>query len=279
VFIKKGNNTDWYMTQSYVTGTTATFHNTTSGAAEKMFVPGGVEINFTLVENFDGTLTLSYVTGDPVHTHNYNAVVTAPTCEDAGYTTYTCECGDSYVADEVPATGHNYVDGTCTACGAADPDYVPVETTSATLVTDASTLYAGDQIVIVAAGYDFALGLTQNTSNRGQAAVTKDGNVVTFDASAVQIITLAPGAVNKTFALTVDGAYLYAPSSSSNYLKTSASLTENGSWSISIDAATGAATVTAKGSNSRNTLRYNSSSSLFSCYAADSTTQKDIAIY
>ena len=278
VFIKKGNNTDWYMTQTYVTGTTATFYNTTSGAAEKMLVPGGVEVTFTLVENFGGTLTLSYVTGEPVHTHKYEAAVTAPTCEDAGYTTYTCACGDSYTADEVAATGHSYVNGTCTACGAADPDYVPSETVTATLVTDSSTLAAGDEIVIVATGYDFALSTTQNTNNRGQADVTKDGNLVTFDASAVQIITLAAGSVDNTFALTVDDKYLYAPSSSSNNLKTSASLTDNGSWIITIDAATGVAAVTACGTSSRNTLRYNSSSGLFSCYAATNS-QKDIAIY
>lgn len=39
--------------------------------------------------------------------HTYSKVVTAPTCIEDGYTTYTCACGDSYTADEVPATGHN----------------------------------------------------------------------------------------------------------------------------------------------------------------------------
>ena len=55
--------------------------------------------------------------------HKYEAVVTAPTCTAAGYTTYTCACGDTYTADEVAALGHNYVDGKC-ECGAEDPDYV-----------------------------------------------------------------------------------------------------------------------------------------------------------
>ncbi len=35
--------------------------------------------------------------------HSYEAVVTAPTFEAQGYTTYTCHCGHSYVADYVPA--------------------------------------------------------------------------------------------------------------------------------------------------------------------------------
>ena len=48
--------------------------------------------------------------------HNYVSVVTAPTCEAKGYTTYTCsKCGDSYVADEVAALGHTWADATCTA--------------------------------------------------------------------------------------------------------------------------------------------------------------------
>lgn len=34
--------------------------------------------------------------------HVYEAVVTAPTYNEVGYTTYTCACGDTYVADEVP---------------------------------------------------------------------------------------------------------------------------------------------------------------------------------
>ena len=38
-----------------------------------------------------------------------NGVVTAPTCTEQGYTTYTCSCGDSYVADYVNAKGHTSV--------------------------------------------------------------------------------------------------------------------------------------------------------------------------
>ena len=45
----------------------------------------------------------------PATGHNYDKVVTAPTCTEKGYTTYTCSvCGDSYVADYVDALGHKY---------------------------------------------------------------------------------------------------------------------------------------------------------------------------
>ena len=40
--------------------------------------------------------------------HDYEKIVTQPTCDDKGYTTYTCHCGDSYVSDYVDATGHNH---------------------------------------------------------------------------------------------------------------------------------------------------------------------------
>ena len=41
--------------------------------------------------------------------HTYESVVTKPTCEGIGYTTYTCSvCGDSYVDDIVAALDHSY---------------------------------------------------------------------------------------------------------------------------------------------------------------------------
>ena len=51
----------------------------------------------------------------PATGHTYTTVVTAPTCEEDGYTTHTCACGYSYVDNIVKATGHSYtitVDGT-----------------------------------------------------------------------------------------------------------------------------------------------------------------------
>ena len=60
VFIKTGDNAGWYMASAYCTDTTVTLANTSTGTSEKLFVPGNVELTFTLVENTDGSLTLSY---------------------------------------------------------------------------------------------------------------------------------------------------------------------------------------------------------------------------
>ena len=64
--------------------------------------------------------SLSFTTtGTAPHTHTYDAVVTAPTCTQDGYTTYTCPCSESYKADEIPALGHSYdneQDVSCNVC-------------------------------------------------------------------------------------------------------------------------------------------------------------------
>ena len=54
----------------------------------------------------------------PAISHNYRAEVTAPTCTELGYTTYTCaNCGDSYRSDYVRESGHHYeADVTLATC-------------------------------------------------------------------------------------------------------------------------------------------------------------------
>ena len=71
------------------------------------------------------------------HNNFGTGVVTAPTCTQKGYTTYTCKtagCGYSYKTDSTNALGHSYVGGTCSACGEAEPS-APADSTYATEVT------------------------------------------------------------------------------------------------------------------------------------------------
>ena len=42
------------------------------------------------------------------HEHVYTETVTAPTCTEKGYTTFTCKCGDSYVGNYTDALGHDF---------------------------------------------------------------------------------------------------------------------------------------------------------------------------
>ena len=143
------------------------------------------------------------------------------------------------------------------------------------LVTPVSTLKVGDEIVIAAKDYSCALSTTQNSNNRGQASIIKDGNSITFG-NDVQILTLEQGSVDGTFAFYTGNGYLYAASSSSNHLKTLSVINANASWGISI---TGDGTfVAARGTYTRNVLNYNQSSKLFSCYDGQNQ-QQPIVIY
>ncbi len=60
---------------------------------------------------------------DPNHEHSYTETINKqPTCTEKGEKTYTCGCGHSYT-EEIPAKGHNFVDGTCTNCGKETDPY------------------------------------------------------------------------------------------------------------------------------------------------------------
>ena len=59
----------------------------------------------------------------PTHVHSYETKIVPPTCTEKGYTLHTCTvCKDEYEDTYVDALGHNFVNGICTRCGAADPD-------------------------------------------------------------------------------------------------------------------------------------------------------------
>ena len=152
------------------------------------------------------------------------------------------------------------------------------------LVTDASTLASGDEIIIVNTGVTKALSTTQNSSNRGAADVTVSNDKITPSAS-VQVITLGTRVINyKTYWTFSVGSnkWLYAASSSSNQLKTQTTLDNNGSWSIALNNSS-EATIQAQGTNSRNLLKYNSGSTIFSCYGSGQVAikiyKKEVAAY
>ena len=137
-----------------------------------------------------------------------------------------------------------------------------------------NTQCVGDQIVIVAQAEEYALSTTQNASNRSAVEVSKNADMVSANDD-VQVITLEQGLVEDTFAFNVGTGYLYAASSASNVLKTHASIDENSSWKIEIDA-NNVANIKAQGVSSKNVLMFNTVSKLFSCYGS---TQAPITIY
>ena len=143
-------------------------------------------------------------------------------------------------------------------------------------------LNAGDEVIIVAAPSDFAISTAQNDNNRGQVDVTKDKNAgtitITNKDNNVQIFKLENGTKTGSFAFkTINGdniGYIYAASSSNNHLRTEYPMTDNSSWNVTFDGNN--ANIVAQGTNSHNTLKYNSSSKLFSCYTGG---QQNVQIY
>ena len=76
-----------------------------------------------LLNTGDYALIAVEVTCDHDHT---TRTETPAACTQDGSVTVTCDdCGAVLSTETIPATGHDYKDGKCTVCGAADPDYRP----------------------------------------------------------------------------------------------------------------------------------------------------------
>ena len=118
-----------YFLRLFVSGTKKADINSRWAAADlfnKVQI-GNAEYYF-MRNNASNWYTLGLV---KLHSHSYTSQVTAPTCTAAGYTTYTCTCGDSYTSDEVVALGHtevvdSAVDATCTATGLTEGKHCSV---------------------------------------------------------------------------------------------------------------------------------------------------------
>ena len=202
----------WYMAKAYVTDTTATLYNTNTGVSEKMFVPGNAEVTFTLKVNDDDTVTLSYTAEYLQCEHSYSSkVTTEATCTSKGVKTYTCsKCADTYT-EEISMKSHSYSGGSCSVCGASDPDYVGTYYQ----VGSASAITAGGQFVIVAQLSDGSYKALTTTLSSGKF-VASDISVsgTTISGSGLPVWNIAP--VSGGISLSVGGQYL-AYNSSTNF--------------------------------------------------------------
>jgi hypothetical protein len=147
------------------------------------------------------------------------------------------------------------------------------------LVTDASSLKDGDQIVIVSREYSYYMTTIQNTNNREAdlRGFDNDRTTITFSNNNVQIITLE----RKTDAwyFNTGSGYLYAASSSSNSLKTTRETTDDNAKATIVIGSDDNATITFLGKNTHNMLQYyNGKNKLFSCYLSTSP-QKPVQIF
>ena len=148
------------------------------------------------------------------------------------------------------------------------------------LVTSVDQLVVGRTYLIVNVANNKALGTTQNSNNRSASAVTIEDGIIPSIDNTVCELTLGGSTGAWTFfdaSWGTNGGYLYAASSSENQLKTQVANNANGQWSITFGS-NGVATIQAKGSNTRNLLKYNSSSNIFSCYPSGNA-QLDVCLF
>ena len=146
------------------------------------------------------------------------------------------------------------------------------------LVTDASSLSAGDQIIIVNEEMTFALSTTQNSNNRAATDVVESNYSIT-PSNLVQTITLEGSAGQWYF--NVGNAYLYAASTSGNQLKTEDNPDEKAMASITIDGGVATVLFNQWAENARTLMRFNPNNGnpIFSCYAPDKTTGTALRIF
>ncbi len=162
--------------------------------------------------------------------------------------------------------------------------YTINETVSWDLVSDATTLQAGDVVVITGVKNEETLAMgTYSSGNNVKAVVdsplTISNDKVTSGITNAMIYTLVAGTSNGTIAFKDSaGKYLNACSSSNNNMHSESSVTVDSSFTIDASG-----NVYASGSSyTRNYMRFNpngNNDAIFSCYTSSSTTGALVTFY
>lgn len=233
-----------------------------------------LEVNITVVYNCPHT-NKTYIHNDGTDTHK----VVCSDCDATVAESEACVPGEDWQSDganhwhvctlcqgETNKAAHSYADGTC-VCGKVKPEEV-----NYTRVENVSELKDGDKIIIVS--NEKTLGVAQeNNYSEASVIINADGTIsISPDVAYIEITV---GVSGNYFTLHTADGYLYAASSSKNYLKAQSTVNDNATWEIVIGS-DGTATIKAQGTNTRNIIQYNSSSKIFSCYGSG---QQDVSIY
>lgn len=238
----------------YAVTVTATFNAKPTYAITCNYDDSEGLLEATPTSAYEGqTVTLSYVaeTG-----YNLSAIVLTKTSDGSATDIELTASGDDYTFT-MPAYAV-----TATATFEAIPTY-----------TLASSIVPGKHYIIASgtSGKIKAMG-SQNSNYRNVVEVTVSNNVISIEAGVCEFVIYGPDASNRYTIFDANynetGGYLCATSSSSNYMGTQTTNNDNGKWTIAIEN-TGAASVTAQGTNTRKLMRFNSDR--FSCYAENTS--------
>ena len=158
------------------------------------------------------------------------------------------------------------------------------------LVTSDEDLVDGETYLIASELFvdELYIMSTQTSNNRAQYQLSNvEGTTITLDET--WIATSASDALAFEFTLVdaedgwafydeVTGGYLYAASSSSNWLRTETELDDNGKFMIDLGE-DGATIPVALGENERKYMHYNGENNIFSCYAETSHIEAAVYLY
>lgn len=141
------------------------------------------------------------------------------------------------------------------------------------LVTDASELQVGDEVLVVSKDGTYALG-AQQSSYRKEVSVNATGGVIA-DPGEATVLTLELGSAIGTWSFRTGNAYL-ASTSSGNNLTEVASKNANASWKVTVSSS--ATQIQAQAGGSK-LLKHNPSAHRFSCYKNSSTNVDNVVLY
>ena len=141
------------------------------------------------------------------------------------------------------------------------------------LVTDASELQVGDEVLVVSKDGTYALGAQQSTY-RKEVSVNATGGVIA-DPGEATVLTLELGSAIGTWSFRTGNAYL-ASTSSGNNLTEVASKNANASWKVTVSSS--ATLIQAQAGGSK-LLKHNPSAHRFSCYKNSSTNVDNVVLY
>ena len=141
------------------------------------------------------------------------------------------------------------------------------------LVTDASELQVGDEVLVVSKDGTYALG-AQQSSYRKEVSVNATGGVIA-DPGEATVLTLELGSAIGTWSFRTGNAYL-ASTSSGNNLTEVASKNANASWKVTVSSS--ATQIQAQAGGSK-LLKHNPSYHRFSCYKNSSTNVENVVLY
>ena len=141
------------------------------------------------------------------------------------------------------------------------------------LVTDASELQVGDEVLVVSKDGTYALG-AQQSSYRKEVSVNATGGVIA-DPGEATVLTLELGSAIGTWSFRTGNAYL-ASTSSGNNLTEVASKNANASWKVTVSSS--ATLIQAQAGGSK-LMKHNPSAHRFSCYKNSSTNVENVVLY